>query len=83
MAAKSAYYPPTFESKGNYTHATNVPQRLIHTANHFYTSTEGDWICLLLLSNIGIVTKDEYGLPVGDIQDSDQIKENMWVCPHI
>ena len=87
VAAKRAYYPPTFEQDGNFTHATNVPQRLIHTANHFYTSTEGDWICLQLsrsaLSNIGIVTKDEYGLPVGDIEVSDQIKESMWVCPHI
>ena len=56
---------------------------MIHTANHFYTSPEGDWICRNALSNIGFVTKDEYGLPVGDKQVSDQIKESMWVCPHI
>ena len=29
------------------------------------------------------MTKDEYGLPVGDIEVSDKIKESMWVCPHI
>jgi len=29
------------------------------------------------------VTKDEYGLPVGDIEVSYQIKESMWVCPDI
>jgi len=52
---------------------------MIHTANHFYTSPEGDWICRNALSNIGFVTKDEYGLPVGDKQVSDQIKESMWV----
>ena len=87
VVKKTAYYPPTFEQDGNFTHATNVPQRLVDTANHFYTSTKGDWICLQLsrsaLSNIGIVTVDEGGLPVGDTEVSDQIKENKWVCPHI
>ena len=29
------------------------------------------------------MTKDEYGLPVGDIEVSYQIKESMWVCPDI
>lgn len=34
--SKKAYYPPTFEVDGHYTHATGVPSRLITTANHFY-----------------------------------------------
>ena len=36
VGGKSACYPQTFEHDGNFTHATNVPQRLIHTTNNFY-----------------------------------------------
>ena len=46
-----AYYPPTFEVDGDYTHATGVPSRLITTANHFYTAVEGDWICRALTAS--------------------------------
>ena len=46
--AKTAYYPPTFQADGNFTHATAVPPRLIVTANLFYTSSKGNWICLQL-----------------------------------
>jgi mannose-6-phosphate isomerase-like protein (cupin superfamily) len=85
--AKKAYYPHTFEADGFFTHATAVPQRLIDTANHFYTESQGNWICLQLsrqtLTNVGIITKDEEGLPVGDAPVPNQIKENKWVCPHI
>ena len=48
LESKKAYFPPTFVQDGNYTHATAVPQRLLETANHFYTSTVGDWICVQL-----------------------------------
>ena len=41
-----AYFPPTFEVDGNYTHATGVPSRLIETANHFYQDVAGEWVCL-------------------------------------
>jgi len=82
-----AYYPPTFETDGFFTHATAVPPRLIETANHFYTQTEGDWICLELsrcaLTNVGIITKDEGGLPVGEAKVSDNWIESEWICPHI
>lgn len=82
-----AYFPPTFEADGGFTHATAVPKRLIVTANHFYTGTEGDWICLQLsrsaLEKIGIRTKDEEALPVGDTNVSDEWNEKKWVCPHI
>jgi uncharacterized protein (DUF952 family) len=82
-----AYYPPTFEQDGYFTHATAVPQRLLDTANHFYTETDGNWICLQLsrsaLRNVGIITKDEEGLPVGDQKVSDDWVRSKWVCPHI
>ena len=41
-----AYFPPTFEADGFFTHATAVPSRLIETANHFYQESIGDWLCL-------------------------------------
>ena len=82
-----AYYPPTFEADGYFTHATAVPLRLIDTANHFYTNTEGEWICLQLsrsaLAKVGIVTKDEGGLPVGDKAVANDWIESRWICPHI
>merc|ERR1719445_77779 len=87
VASKKAYYPPTFEVDGFFTHATAVPQRLIETANHFYTKTKGDWISLQLsrsaLKDVGIITKDEEGLPVGEQAISENWKTNKWVCPHI
>ena len=89
QAVKSheAYFPPTFEKDGFFTHATAVPQRLLGTANHFYQSSKEEWICLQLsrsaLKNVGIITKDEGGLPVGDTPASAQITENKWIFPHI
>lgn len=83
----NAYFPPTFEQDGNFTHATAVPARLITTANHFYTGTEGDWICLQLsrsaLKKLGIVTIDEGALPVGETATSDEWEKSAWICPHI
>ncbi len=83
----SAYFPPTFDADGGFTHATAVPKRLIDTANHFYTATKGDWICLQLsrsaLEKVGIKTKDEEALPVGSTAVSDEWTEKKWVCPHV
>jgi len=83
----NAYFPPTFEADGGFTHATSVPKRLIDTANHFYTDTIGDWICLQLsrsaLLKIGIMTKDEEALPVGEKSASNEWTENQLVFPHI
>ena len=80
-----AYYPPTFEQDGNYTHATAVAERLIQTANHFYQESVGDWICLRMsrsaLKKCGIVTTDEPAMPVGDTDVSGNWEN--WVCPHI
>jgi uncharacterized protein (DUF952 family) len=82
----NAYFPPTFDADG-FTHATAVPQRLIDTANHFYTDTKGDWICLELsrsaLEILGIKTKDEEALPVGEKSVSNEWTQKKWVCPHV
>lgn len=82
---ETAYYPPTFVKDGYFTHATAVPSRLIDTANHFYTCTIGDWICLELstsaLQKVGIVTRYEEAKPVGDTVSSTAF--TAWQCPHI
>jgi len=84
-AANVAYFPPTFEADGFLTHATAVPARLIETANHFYTETAGDWICLRFtrsaLRQAGIYVRDEAASPVGG--QAVGTAWNEWVCPHI
>mmetsp|Transcript_20427 Transcript_20427/g.43813 ORF Transcript_20427/g.43813 Transcript_20427/m.43813 type:complete len:308 (-) Transcript_20427:34-957(-) len=85
MTRKSAYFPPSHYDDGKFTHATDVPAKLIATANHFYASTEGEWLCLELdrelLKDLGIVTLFECAKPVGDI-DADGSWEDT-VFPHI
>lgn len=87
VASGKAYFPPTFEKDGFFTHATAVPARLMETANHFYTTTKGDWICLELstekLQEAGIMTLFEEPKPVGDQAVSESWKSNQWACPHI
>jgi hypothetical protein len=60
-----------------------VPERLIETANHFYTDTVGDWIRIQLsnevMRNLGIVTRFEE--PLGDTA-SDKKWDETWQCPH-
>jgi uncharacterized protein (DUF952 family)/mannose-6-phosphate isomerase-like protein (cupin superfamily) len=85
IADKMAYFPPTFEQDGMFTHATAVPQRLVTTANHFYTASLGDWICLELsrkaLFTLGIDTVFEEAKPVGSKETRNEW--DTWVCPHI
>jgi len=85
--AGRAYFPPTFTQDGSFTHATAVPKRLIQTANHFYTKSEGSWICLQLsrsaLEKVGIITKDESSFPVGEKAVSSTWVDSKWICPHI
>ncbi|KAL7463063.1 hypothetical protein ACHAXS_003438 [Conticribra weissflogii] len=85
-SASRAYFPPTFHRDGRFTHATSVPERLIQTANHFYTETKGDWICLELdrrelEEKCGIVTVFEEAMPVGEKDTGKHWTD--WVCPHI
>jgi uncharacterized protein (DUF952 family)/mannose-6-phosphate isomerase-like protein (cupin superfamily) len=87
LESGKAYFPPTFQEDGFFTHATAVPARLLETANHFYTATEGSWICLELsverLHDLGIMTLFEEPKPVGDQVVSDSWQSNKWACPHI
>lgn len=88
VASGKAYFPPTFAADGDFTHATAVPERLLDTANHFYTSSKEDWICLRLSASVlrdtcGIVTKFEGPRPVGAKDVSEDWKESQWACPHI
>jgi mannose-6-phosphate isomerase-like protein (cupin superfamily) len=80
-----AYFPPTFVKDGMFTHATAVPERLITTANHFYTAVEGPWITLELNRNAllkhGIMTIDEQAKPVGDTYIGSTW--DSWICPHV
>jgi uncharacterized protein (DUF952 family)/mannose-6-phosphate isomerase-like protein (cupin superfamily) len=80
-----AYFPPTFVKDGMFTHATAVAPRLLNTANHFYTATVGDWICVELsrsaLLKIGIDTVFEEAKPVGETSVGETW--SSWVCPHI
>lgn len=81
----TAYYPPTFVADGRFTHATAVPANLITTANHFYTTTKGDWICLELdrtvLEKLGIITLFECAKPVGDVGTDEDWKDDVF--PHV
>jgi len=82
-----AYFPPTFKQDGGFTHATFVAENLIETANHFYTSSKEDWICLQLCSaktlknKCGIVTKFEEAKAVGATAVDDEWKSQVF--PHI
>jgi uncharacterized protein (DUF952 family)/mannose-6-phosphate isomerase-like protein (cupin superfamily) len=87
VASGTAYFPPTFDKDGYFTHATAVPSRLLETANHFYTSTEGQWICLELstenLKVNGIITLFEEPKSVGEQEVRDNWKSSEWHCPHV
>jgi len=86
VVSGAAYFPPSFQQDG-FTHATNVAERLIETANHYYISSKDDWICLKLCSatilknKCGIVTVFEEAKPVGTIDVKDDWKD--LVMPHI
>lgn len=83
LASQSAYYPPTFEFDGYFTHATADPKLLLTTANHFYTRATGDWICIEInqeaLRKVGIWTRFELAAPVGDTS----AQESNTLFPHI
>ncbi|KAK1735606.1 hypothetical protein QTG54_013769 [Skeletonema marinoi] len=85
VSSGTAYFPTTFHEDGKFTHATAVADRLISTANHFYTSSEGDWICIELdrneLLKLGILTIFEEAKPVGTTDTNSDWE--TWVFPHI
>jgi uncharacterized protein (DUF952 family) len=83
----AAYFAPTFQQDGGFTHASFVPEKLIETANHFYTSSKDDWICLKLCSatvlknKCGIVTVFEEAKGVGTTGTKVEWSDNVF--PHI
>jgi uncharacterized protein (DUF952 family) len=83
----AAYFPPTFQQDGGFTHASLIPEGLIGTANHFYTSSKDDWICLqlcnakILKNKCGIVTVFEGAKSVGTTDVKDEWKNAVF--PHI
>lgn len=44
----NAYYPPTFWKDGKFTRFSCDRSTLVDTANHYYGSVPGDWLCLSL-----------------------------------
>lgn len=46
--SKEAYFPPTFWSDGRFTRGSCARNTLLHTANTYYKSVAGDWLCLEL-----------------------------------
>ena len=68
-ASGEAYFRPTFEADGMFTHDTAVPTHIITIVNYLYTGTKGSCICLHIihsaLHNPGVVTKFEELKPVG------------------
>ena len=83
----AAYFPPTFHQDGGFTHASLVPEKLIETANHFYSASNDNWVCLklcgseLLKNKCGIVTVFEEPKNVGTIGVKDDWKDQIF--PHI
>ena len=85
--SNAAYFPPTFQQDGGFTHATFIPEKLIGTANHFYTDSKDDWICLQLCSaktfrkKCGIATIFEEAKSVGTTVVKDEWKGDVF--PHV
>lgn len=84
-AKGAAYFPPTFEKDGGFTHASSEAKSLIGTANHFYQSSQDEWICIelsrLALTKLGIVTRFEQAKPVGETDTAEHAKSVIY--PHI
>lgn len=48
VASGEPYFPPTFVEDGRFTRASQEKSSLVATANLYYKSTPGEWICLEL-----------------------------------
>ena len=83
-----AYFPPTFTEDG-FVHACSVPNQLIKIANHYYTSSQGDWVCLklptaeTLKNKCGIVTVFEEPKSVGSTDPVKATEGETALFPHI
>ena len=69
LEAQKTYFPPTYQQDG-FTHGTADTNRLIEVANHFYTASQGDWLCLEMtedsLAKQDIEVRFEPAANVGD-----------------
>ncbi len=84
VAKQETYYPPTYEMDG-FTHGTGEAKRLLEVANHFYTDSVGDWLCLEMtedsLATQGVKVIYE---PAANVGDKDGTLEGEPVLfPHI
>ncbi len=78
------YYPPTYDLDG-FIHGTAEAGRLIEVANHFYTDSVGDWLCLEMteesLSKLGVKVIFESPADVGAKESKAEHEEMLF--PHI
>jgi len=69
VAENRTYFPPTYDQDG-FTHGTGEANRLLEVANHFYTESVGDWVCLEMTENqlneSGAMVRYEPAAAVGD-----------------
>lgn len=88
LKENAAYYPPTYETDG-FVHGTSEVSKLLEVANHFYTGSKGDWLCLEMteetLGTRGIEVKYEPPAAVGDQDGSltTNPNEEAPLFPHI
>ena len=80
----TTYFPPTYDADG-FTHGTSEPGRLLDVANHFYTDSVDEWICLEMteqsLDKQNIVVKYEAPANVGN-QDG-KLEGKTILFPHV
>ena len=84
--AKKVYFPPTYEQDG-FTHATSGPEYLIGVANHFYKSSDAEWLCLKMtrttIKAAGVTLKYEWPSPVGKTRPLDGQQSGGERFPHL
>ena len=82
---QQTYYPPTYEQDG-FTHGTADAKKLMEVANHFYTKSEGDWLCLEMseasLADSGVMIKYEPAAAVGN-QEGTLVDSQATLFPHL
>ena len=85
VADAAIYYPPTYQQDG-FTHGTGNPDRLLEVANHFYQTSQGDWVCLAMteasLAATSVVVKFEPAAHVGN-QDGALNGSDPELFPHL
>lgn len=84
----STYYPPTYEQDG-FTHGTGDAHKLLEVANHFYTDSIGDWVCLEMtgesLMVFDVEVRYEPAAPVGNTSGelNASVEPEVLLFPHL